>query len=112
MEVTGPEVSLFFRHNIKLKDIKTSLAKNIIYGGAEVFTMSIDSEDVSLRWVPATSTSIPAMLWPSLIAKLEKKSSWGSSERLKEVTDMFSSQRGCCLNQNFTNILSFSVILI
>ena len=59
MEVNGKEVSLFFRHNMKLKDIKTGLAKNMMNVGAEVFTMSKDADDVSLRWVPATSTSIP-----------------------------------------------------
>ena len=61
MEVNGKDESLFFRHNMKLKDIKTGLAKSMkmMYGGAEVFTMSTDTEDVSLRWVPETSASIP-----------------------------------------------------
>ena len=61
MEVNGKEVSLFFRHNIQLKDIKTGLAKSMkmMYGGAEVFPVSTDTKDLSLRWVPATSTSIP-----------------------------------------------------
>ena len=64
MEVKGKEETLFFRHNLQLKDIKTGLAKSIDLltersGSAEVFTMTIESPNVHLKWVPARSNCLP-----------------------------------------------------
>ena len=60
MEVTGKEVTLFYRHNMQLKDIKTGFARSIEKSGhAEVLTLPQDTPNLNLLWVPATPSNIP-----------------------------------------------------